>query len=120
MSELQDKSQSLQDLESATPAGSRLDVLRHGLLVSACDRDGACEIECGQVPPLENCVRHQALAVVAEVEQLVEAARAFIDTMGIHHSDIEGREVPRGFTSGSAEAAVVLYDALARFDRKPA
>ncbi len=39
--------------------------VRRGLLVSACDRDGACEVECREVPPLENCCRMQALAALA-------------------------------------------------------
>lgn len=40
------------------------EIVRQALLVSACDYDGACGVECGEVPPLANCCRHRGLVAL--------------------------------------------------------
>lgn len=47
-------------------------------------------------------------------DELAQAAREFLDTMGMRHSDIYGREVPGGFTKGSGKAALKIFDVLQR------
>src|SRR3990167_7182671 len=52
-------------------------------------------------------------ARLAEAERVRVAAQDFIDTMNLRHSDVEGREVPSGFSIESNPAAIRLFDALA-------
>jgi hypothetical protein len=61
---------------------------------------------------LSNVHTGDSLAAVEELAQIAEAARAFIETMGGHYSQIEQRSVFSRFTSGSSAAAQALADAL--------
>jgi hypothetical protein len=60
--------------------------------------------------------RYAARALFESLESrdddVVRAAQAFMDTMVIRPSLVEGRDVPRGFTSDSNKAVVALFDAL--------
>ena len=42
-------------------------IIREAIALSSCDPDGACPSVCGSVPPIDNCLRHQAISAVRQL-----------------------------------------------------
>ena len=51
-------------------------IIREAIALSSCDPDGACPSVCGSVPPIDNCLRHQAISAVRQLVRERDEARA--------------------------------------------
>lgn len=56
-------------------------IIREAIALSSCDPDGACPSVCGSVPPIDNCLRHQAISAVRQLVRERDEARAEIERL---------------------------------------